>query len=281
MRLGGVWIGLASSLLASVAHAEPPSYRWVDPARVQVREQAAAPVLFLDRCAGGCDVVPGVDDARADTSSLLAGAATIAEFRHGDAAWDAVVACVRETYAPFAIEVTDVDPGDAPHFEAKVAGDPSDIGATGIGGLAPFACGVIDNAITYSFANLYGSVEDLCATVAQESAHAFGLEHEMQCDDPMTYLDACGPKRFQDLDAHCGGFGEGECECGGATQNSYQRLLTALGPAGQPVVESADDCADESCDAVDDAGCSLAGGRAAGGWLVLLALLFLRRRRPR
>ncbi len=281
MNLRGLWIGLASNLLASAAHAEPASYRRVDPALVEVREQASAPVLFLDRCAGGCQVVPGVDDARSDTSSLLAGAATIAEFSHGDEAWNAVVACVRETYAPFAIEVTDVDPGDAPHFEAKVAGEPSDIGATGIGGLAPFACGVVDNAITYSFANLYSSAEDLCATVAQESAHAFGLEHEVQCDDPMTYLDGCGPKRFRDLEAHCGGYGERECECGGAMQNSYQRLVAALGPAGQPVVQSADECTGDSCDAALDAGCSLAGQGTAGAWLVPLAFVFVRRRRRR
>ncbi len=259
MRVRGLWISLALWLAPSAAHAENA-------------------VLYLDRCAGGCAIEPGVDDARIDTSSLLPGPVTISEFRHGDAAWDAVVDCVRATYAPFAIEVTDVDPGDAPHFEAKVAGEPADIGATGIGGLAPFECGVIDNALTFSFANIYGEVDDLCATVAQESAHAFGLEHELRCDDPMTYLDACGPKRFRDLEAPCGGYGERACECGGSSQNSYRKLLEALGPAGQPALQAGDPCTGDECDAEPDAGCSLAGG-GGGAWLALTALLFLRRRR--
>jgi MYXO-CTERM domain-containing protein len=257
-------MSLAVALTASPAHAEP-----------------AGAILYLDRCAGGCSVEPGVDDARADTSSLIAGPATLAEFRHGDAAWSEVVECVRATYAPFAIEVTDVDPGDAPHFEAKVAGEPADIGATGIGGLAPFDCGVIDNALTFSFANIYGDVDDLCATVAQESAHAFGLEHEILCDDPMTYMDACGPKRFQDVEAPCGGYGERACECGGATQSSYRKLLEALGPAGAPVLQAGDPpCSGEECAPTEDGGCALAGGDTGAGWLVLLAILFLRRRRP-
>jgi hypothetical protein len=262
MRLRGLWTSLAVALATSPAHAEP-----------------SGAVLYLDRCAGGCAVEPGTDDARADTSSLIAGPATIAEFRHGDAAWDAVVDCVRATYAPFAIEVTDVDPGDAAHFEAKVAGEPADIGATGIGGLAPFECGVIDNALTFSFANIYGDVEDLCATVAQESAHAFGLEHEVLCDDPMTYLDACGPKRFRDVEAPCGGYGERACECGGETQNSYRTLLAALGPAGQPVLKAGDPpCSEDECGEPADGGCDLAGGGTGAGWLVLLSILFLRRR---
>lgn len=261
MRIGGLWIGLAVALATRTAHGDPA-------------------VLFLDRCAGGCPIEPGVDDARADTSSLLAGPATLGEFRHGDAAWSAVLECVRATYAPFAIEVTDIDPGDAPHFEAKVAGEPADIGATGVGGLAPFTCGVIDNALSFSFANIYGDVEDLCATVAQESAHAFGLEHELMCDDPMTYLTGCGPKRFRDLDAPCGGYGARACECGGATQNSYRMLLAALGPAGQPTVESGESCEGEECSPPADAGCAVAGGRAAGAWALLLALLIVRRRRP-
>ena len=281
----GLWLSLACTLVAKPAHAERPrpSVRWADPDRVVVAEPAThrSGVIFLNRCAGGCVLGPGTDDSRVNTSSLLGGTVTISEFRHGDEAWDAVVTCVAGLYEPFGVEVTDVDPGEAPHFEAIVAGSPSEIGESEIGGLAPFACGVIDNAVTYSFANIYGSVLDICETVAQETAHSFGLEHEYLCEDPMTYLTGCGAKAFRDVDAPCGEMAPRECACGGATQNSYLRLMREFAgrPPPDPVVET-----DESDPAVEPAGCSTAGGGggrspAPVAALALLAMMLVRRRR--
>jgi len=235
--VSGLCLGLSVAALASAARAERPraSYRWVDPSRLDVAEAQhhSSNVIYLNPCAGGCTIQPGWDDSRIDTSSIVTRTVTISEFAHGPAAWDAVVSCVAGMYEPFGVVVTDVDPGSAPHFEAIVAGAAANIGANGIGGLSPFTCGVIDNAITYSFANMYGSVQDICETVAQETAHAFGLEHEYLCEDPMTYLTGCGAKSFQDTDAACGEFSPRDCECGGATQNSFQMLLREF-DAGQP-----------------------------------------------
>lgn len=275
----GLWLGLAVALVASPAQAERPraSLRWADPSRVAVAEPAASSssLIFLNRCAGGCTVGPGTDDSRTDTSSLLGRTVTISEFQHGDQAWDAVVACVTEIYRPFGIEVTDVDPGSAPHFEAIVAGAPQEIGASEIGGVAPFACGVIENAVTYSFANIYGSVQDICETVAQETAHSFGLEHEYLCEDAMTYLTGCGSKAFRDVDAPCGEMAARECACGGETQNSYRHLMREFGglPVPEPAVESGE------VDAAPPGGCATGG--AGSPWLVAVAALLLLRSRRR
>ncbi len=239
----GLSIGLSVAFVARTVHAERPraSYQWVEPSRLKVAEPQhhASNVIYLNPCAGGCTIQPGWDDSRIDTSSIVTRTVTISEFAHGPAAWDAVVSCVAAMYEPFGVVVTDVDPGAAPHFEAIVAGAAANIGANGIGGLSPFTCGVIDNAITYSFANMYGSVQDICETVAQETAHAFGLEHEYLCEDPMTYLTGCGAKSFQDRDAACGEFSPRDCECGGATQNSYRMLLREF-DAGRPTPPSLD-----------------------------------------
>ncbi len=104
------------------------------------------------------------------------------------------------------------------------------------GGVAPFTCGPIENAMSFTFALLYDDMRELCNVVGQESAHAFGLDHELQCDDPLTYLPGCPIKRFQDLDAPCGEFSERDCDCGGDTQNSYQYLLEFLGEGLVPDV---------------------------------------------
>lgn len=201
-----------------------------------VTADPASQILYLNRCRGGCDINAGRDDSRTNSSSIPWSDSHLDPFPHGDTAWTRVVDCVRALYAPFGIEVTDVDPGpEVNHFEAMVAGDPEDVGMPGnVGGVAPFACGVIENAITFTFAGRLNGPQMICEVVGQESAHAFGLDHEMLCEDPMTYLANCGPKCFRDEVAACGEYEERECSCGGAGQNSYAYLMQIFGP-GQPL----------------------------------------------
>ena len=70
-----------------------------------------------------------------------------------------------------------------------------------------------------------------CEIAAQEIAHAYGLDHEFLCDDPMTYLSGCGRKTFQDRTVSCGEYSARACKCSGQ-QNSYRALIDRLGPAG-------------------------------------------------
>jgi hypothetical protein len=236
---------LLCAAMVSTAAADRPrprgGYEWANPALVDVAEPQnhQSNIIFLNRYQGTCTVTSGFEDSRTNRSSIISGTVVIDEFAHGDAAWDSVVRCVNEMYEPFDIVITDQDPGDVPHFEAIVAGHPSNIGRSGIGGVSPFSCGIINNAITYSFANIYSSTRDICETVAQETAHAFGLEHEFMCEDPMTYLSGCGQKWFRDADAQCGEFSARPCDCGGTTQNSYQRLLRHF-DSGKPTPPTVD-----------------------------------------
>jgi MYXO-CTERM domain-containing protein len=227
--------------LSGAAGAEEPvfdpdrpigTYVKIDPPD-GVSELHNSNVIYLNACWGGCTITGGQpNDSRNNVSSIVNGTVQISQFNAGQAAWDAVVQCVKEMYEPFDIEITDQDPGSANHFEAIVAGRPQEIGAqSGVGGVAPFSCGVINNAITFSFANIYGgSVQAICEVVAQETAHAFGLDHEYLCEDPMTYLNGCGPKTFHDVNAPCGEFSQRQCQCGGSTQNSVQKILAVFGP---------------------------------------------------
>ncbi len=197
-------------------------------------------IIFLNRCAGGCRVFPGArSDARANTSSIIDEESVVTQFEHGDDAWNAVVACVKETYAPYNVVVVDEDPGpNVIHHEAIVAGSPSDIGKTGIGGVAPgsLGCDPQNNVITFTFANIYGANNPLriCATVAQETAHAFGLDHAFDCSDPMTYLGGCGQQFFRNKMMPCGRFTEEPCACSGLAQNSHVVLRTVFGDGTPP-----------------------------------------------
>ncbi len=230
---------LLLSALAPDAEASPARGSYVRMERATVPTADGADevprVLFLNRCPGGCTITPGNDNAITNTSGIVNGTSTLAEFPYGDDVWDEVVACVRNQYSRFDLNVTDVDPGDLLHFESVVAGRAEDIGAGGAGGIAPFSCGVWENSINFTFAEtLGGNAQVLCEVIAQESGHVMGLEHAYLCEDPMTYLNDCGPKEFRDIDAECGEFSVSPCECGNATQNSVQHLLSVFGPGNIP-----------------------------------------------
>src|SRR5690606_7907114 len=123
------------------------------------------------------------------------------------------------------------------HFEVMVAGEPNAFGLpSGVGGVAPFiSCnGQIDNnVISFVFAAAINNQDFLCWAAAQESAHVWGLDHELNAKDPMTYLAPPIKKEgFQNEASPCGEE-EGksrECQCGGRKQNSYQYLMDTFGP---------------------------------------------------
>lgn len=225
-----------------------PTFVWVEKTELApdaIASEHFSNILFINRCSGGCIIQPGPNDARHNTSSI-AGNTTreLSEFAYDDATFDAVIDCVRELYAPYDVEVTTTDPGDSTfHHEAILAGTPSELGLDpNIGGIAPANCEPLNNVISFSFANRTGGdVEDMCWTVAQESAHSYGLpDHVFDCHDPMTYIPGCQRKYFRNKNYECGEFETRSCMCGGATQNSHVELRKTFGdgtPAPPPSVE--------------------------------------------
>jgi MYXO-CTERM domain-containing protein len=207
-------------------------------------------IIYLNNCKpNGCTVRSGGEDSRQDLSGIISGIRTISAFAYSDAIWDQVVQCVRETFAPFNLTITDQDPCNGQtsgctvnHWEDIVAGRPQEAGFdSNVGGVSPWSRNcqlpIINNSITYSFANLYGpDVVSICWTVSQEVAHSWGLDHQYLREDPMTYLEGSslpgGFKRFQNQNAQCGEYSARSCQCGGSTQNSVQKILGIFGAAG-------------------------------------------------
>jgi hypothetical protein len=190
----------------------------------------ATTTIFLDRCDGGCTYTPGVDDSRTDHSSLLSGARGIPAFEWGDESWNAVVACVRDAFAPFDAVVTDADPGQATHIEVAVGGVSENLGLpAGILNAAPFTCAVIPNGVAFAFAHQLGDdPPGICWNAAQVAGSMLGLDHELLDGEVMSYGGATFPKTFRDEAASCGEDAPRACVCGGDTQNSYQQLLVTL-----------------------------------------------------
>lgn len=223
----------------------PPrgTYVWTDPANladVPDPQLGGEPhILYLNRCQGGLTISASNSNDSVSNQSTVGGG-TFPEFSYGDSVWNQVVEQTRQLFSPYNILITDVDPSPAPHDEAIVCGGPQVMGfPSGVGGVAPFTCGQIPNAITFTFAAVYGGdVDQMVATIGQEAAHAWGLEHLLSCNDPMTYLNSpfsdegsCWPKTFQNKESQCGEYNPRPCDCGGNTQNSDQHILDMFGSA--------------------------------------------------
>jgi MYXO-CTERM domain-containing protein len=192
-------------------------------------------VIYLNNCKpNGCQVSPGNNDATATPilSSIPDYPSTVQPFAYSDTVWQNVVQCIKASYAPFGVVVTDQRPTSGNYHMAIVAGGPGDVQMQqGVGGVSPFSCGYIPNAVSYSFANIYGgNVDDICWTVAQETAHSWGLDHKYDNRDPMTYLDS-GPSRkiFQNAAGPCGEYNARSCQCGGSTMNSFDAIFKTFG----------------------------------------------------
>lgn len=194
-------------------------------------------ILFLNKCTGGCTIYYGNDNSSTNTSGISGGTRNISAYNGGK--WAEIVACVKRIFSPFDVEVTDVDPGNTPHMEAIVGGTANQLGMdANTLGVAPFACGYIPRSMSYTFANAFPDFypaanipREICATIGQEVAHTWGLDHEMLASDPMTYLDYNGERSFKDESPRCGEYSNRNCNCGGSTQNSYQEILGIFGAA--------------------------------------------------
>lgn len=190
--------------------------------------------VYLHR--GGITLLPGRDDSSRGISSVVreAGKAkvVIPRFRGGAKQWRQLVACVRDQYAPFDVTVTDERPEEKGYVLVAVGGQPKLLGyPSTTGGLAPYSGEPVEDPVVFVFSDsLGGRTQIMCETAAMEIAHAYGLDHEYLCKDPMSYLTGCGKKTFQDKEVPCGEKKPRECGDGKPTQNSYARLMSLLGP---------------------------------------------------
>jgi hypothetical protein len=223
-------------------------------------------IIYLNRCTGcpgptcGCVFTKSTQSDATSNQTIIGGVQpgmqmTVTEFAHTPEVWDEFVQCMRDVYSPYDVMVTDVDPGQVPHHEAVVAGRGSDMSLTGVLGVAPLdsqTCEPKNNVISFTFANDHGPgpgltvAQHMCWTAAQESAHAFGLDHALDCTDPLTYLftspsgQNCGVRYFRNKLIDCGESQPRDCVCGGTKQNSHAKLTAVHGMGTVPPPPSVD-----------------------------------------
>lgn len=231
---------------ASVASADVMKRGYVVvPPIHDVTPATVSHVIFMDRCTGGCTITNGSDGTQ-NQSAIVNGTVTLGAFGGSDAQWQALVSCVRATYSPFNVTITDQRPASGAYHHAVVAGTATQGGfSNGTLGVSPFSnnCSYIPNAISFSFANsmlnLPNPDVELCWTVSQETAHSWGLDHKFDKLDPMTYVEnGAVQKVFQNQAGSCGEYSARACSCsypgtGSSAMNSYALILATFG-SGTP-----------------------------------------------
>ncbi len=202
-----------------------------------------ATVVYLNRT-GGTYTNGSAEDSStnvtvivpANMSPLTIPAPTIVETD-----WTAVRSCLDDLFSPFRITFTETDPGVAEHQEVVVIDQPQQLGlSNGVSAISPTAgCQAngdptpILKGHTFlmwgQFGNTPMSNRGRCEVLAQGIAVTYGLDHAFSCPDVLTFLSGCGNKSFTDAEVPCGESSARNCNCGGATQNSYRHLANLVG----------------------------------------------------
>ena len=274
MKRSLLWcVALASSLPAALAVAEPQVVATQRPRDLMIpvhSEPLAVPFvnsnkIYLNNCKpNGCVIRPGgtssIDGSGFQGTWGISSQRTLTASNLSDADWGQVVACVKDVFSPFGVEITTTNPSPAAHFEIMIAGNPGDIGLPqGVGGVSPFDCSqFIPNSLVFDFQKVWGTdIEEICSTAAQEIAHSFALDHVTDPSDPLTYNPYSGRRRFKDAQVQCGSDCQGGqspsglactglngqahvCSCTNQnTQNSVQTIkgLFGSGTPSPPMVK--------------------------------------------
>jgi Bacterial Ig domain len=201
---------------------------------------AQSKIIYLNH--NGVTLTPGNSDSRTNRSSIAQQQTTIPAWAVSATTWNATVACMRDMFSRFDVQVTDVDPGSANHIEAVFGGSPTQLGMpSNVAGVSPFTtdCSIIENSIVFTFTDVIpADAQTACEIMSQEVAHSFGLDHELLASDPMTYLQYTGNRTFKDQAVSCGESTARPCGINGSTcrpnQDSVALLAERLGTAGTP-----------------------------------------------
>src|SRR5689334_5757850 len=111
-------LAAAAWLAPSIAAGEPlPLSRprdvmmWEPVAPATATSQVNTHTIYLHRCVDSdCAVVQGTTNSTTDPVHSSLGHGVLSPFSRSNDVWNTVVACMHDVYAPFNVEITELDP---------------------------------------------------------------------------------------------------------------------------------------------------------------------------
>jgi hypothetical protein len=197
-----------------------------------------ARVVFLNFSNGGEALHQAAEDDPAANRARLCAAPQLGPWQGIPGCGGGREGCLRliadavdQHFADFNLVVRTTRPAEAPYTMVVIA-PPSGTCRFGTNGVAPLDCADQRPAEVALVTDCRGSAARCAAIISQEIAHTYGLEHTTwPCDLMADAAAACEQgAAFADV------LVPSEARCGRRAQNSYRRLLEALGPwpAGVP-----------------------------------------------
>jgi len=198
-------------------------------AEAQRFEASAAATVHYLNFSDGTTVLTKASDNAPYNRSQICGANPYPKFLGSDSSRRQLVAQLSAMMQPYNIILTTTRPMMAPYSMEMIG--PQGNGCSpgpNVGGIAPMDCGNRNKSnISFTFTNN----RDTYIVTAQETAHAFGLEHvDVACDVMGKSYSRKGCPSGNWGYPNISGTILGGAICGSNTQNSHQRMLSALGP---------------------------------------------------
>lgn len=193
-------------------------------------------LVFLDR--GGGHYEPAAhDDPATNRSALIDIPRDLPAWSSTTRDWGSVIECVRYHLGQFHAQVTDIDPGDTPHY--KIVFTPRYWGELPCTTYAvPDGCGRT-NRIGFVFGDTPSTATGDCrAALAAVGQLAADLSfNASSCEDVVTPPGQdCGDQALAFLDEPLpcvdSAFVRAPCRCGGIDENTYQAMTTAFASCG-------------------------------------------------
>lgn len=232
----GTWTSLVAAplmlLLCAAACSDDGTAATPDAAPSDASQISIGRIVFVNPNPTAFTAGMGSDSVTNITGMVTGDPTTTGLPASAAAIWPEVLTCFRAMVAPYDIVVVDEDPGAVDHIEIAISNAFSDIGGDSpyVTSLAPTTCDPLPRGLAFLFAGAFDdSVQDNCNALGWLLAHTVGLDTAFHCPDVTTFLTGCGAKTFTDSDVECGEFEVIPCRCGGATQNSHQRMLEVYG----------------------------------------------------
>lgn len=188
--------------------------------------------VYLDRNGGAYDH-GDVDDATANLSVLLAGPMTLPPIAYDDTDWATLTGCIHDALAPFAITLTEIDPGTAPHLELVFTTAYWGTGGAAVPTVVPASCSA-GNQIEFAFGDATLDPTNACEAAMGAFAEMTALlSPGDDCLDFTSPAVDCGIRFFLDRQMQCVDASNQPtaCRCGGGTTEDTFTTLGARFPS--------------------------------------------------